>query len=82
MFVCSGMRRLVVQYLGFGVGEMYRSLILRAQVKQLQKFVPSLHVRDVIRCDLMFFFNIKFKCSLRVVKYNSHRRMYFIFIQK
>lgn len=43
----SGMQRLMVKYAAFGIGEMYRSLIPSAQVKLLQKFVPSLRPDDV-----------------------------------
>lgn len=39
------------QYFTFGVGEYYRGIIKSAQVKQLQRYVPSLKVQDVERCE-------------------------------
>ncbi len=49
VFLPSGMRRLIMKHATFGLGEMYRSAVLGAQVRQLQKFVPSLRVEDVVR---------------------------------
>uniref|UniRef100_A0AC35UGM6 DAO domain-containing protein n=1 Tax=Rhabditophanes sp. KR3021 TaxID=114890 RepID=A0AC35UGM6_9BILA len=43
----KGMQKLVWKYLRFGVDEMYRSIFINQQVKQLQRFVPSLNVSDV-----------------------------------
>lgn len=43
----SGLRKLMFQYFTFGVGEYYRGIIKSAQVKQLQRYVPSLKVEDV-----------------------------------
>ncbi|CAH3025072.1 unnamed protein product [Porites evermanni] len=37
------------QYFTFGVGEYYRGIVKSAQVKQLQRYVPSLKVEDVER---------------------------------
>ncbi|KAL5008019.1 hypothetical protein ScPMuIL_013600 [Solemya velum] len=45
----SGLRRLAFKHLAYGLNEMYRGINIAAQVKQLQKFVPSLKVEDVIR---------------------------------
>uniref|UniRef100_A0A0N4Z611 L-2-hydroxyglutarate dehydrogenase, mitochondrial n=1 Tax=Parastrongyloides trichosuri TaxID=131310 RepID=A0A0N4Z611_PARTI len=45
----KGMQKLTLKYLGFGLNEMYNSFITSAQVKQLQRFVPSLKVSDVER---------------------------------
>ncbi|KAL9952047.1 hypothetical protein ACROYT_G039247 [Oculina patagonica] len=42
-----GLRKLMFQYFTFGVGEYYRGIIKSAQVKQLQRYVPSLKVEDV-----------------------------------
>lgn len=44
-----GLRKLMFQYFTFGVGEYYRGIIKSAQVKQLQRYVPSLKVQDVER---------------------------------
>ena len=33
----------------FGLGEMYKAVNIAAQVKQLQRFVPSVTVQDVTR---------------------------------
>ena len=45
------------QYFTFGVGEYYRGIIKSAQVKQLQRYIPSLKVEDVeryvIKCRLI-----------------------------
>lgn len=45
----SGLRKLMFQYFTFGVGEYYRGIIKSAQVKQLQRYIPSLKVEDVVR---------------------------------
>uniref|UniRef100_A0A0N5AWL4 L-2-hydroxyglutarate dehydrogenase, mitochondrial n=1 Tax=Syphacia muris TaxID=451379 RepID=A0A0N5AWL4_9BILA len=45
----KGMRKLMWKYLGFGVKEMYRGIIIRAQVKQLQRYIPQLTCSDVTR---------------------------------
>jgi 2-hydroxyglutarate dehydrogenase len=39
----------VFKNLTYGLGEMYRGLNIAATVKELQKFVPSCHVSDVVR---------------------------------
>ncbi|KAH9496103.1 hypothetical protein Btru_012021 [Bulinus truncatus] len=44
-----GLRKLAVKHLGYGIQEMYKSIYINAQVKQLQKFVPSLRLEDVRR---------------------------------
>jgi len=44
-----GMQKLMLKYTAYGMGEMYRSLNTRAQVKLLQRFVPELRYEDVIR---------------------------------
>lgn len=38
------------KFLGYGLKEMYRGLWIRAQVKQLQRFMPDLRISDVTRC--------------------------------
>jgi 2-hydroxyglutarate dehydrogenase len=43
------MQKLMFKYGAFGVTEMYRSLSIGAQVRQLQRFVPELKVSDVMR---------------------------------
>uniref|UniRef100_A0A7E4VRZ4 L-2-hydroxyglutarate dehydrogenase, mitochondrial n=1 Tax=Panagrellus redivivus TaxID=6233 RepID=A0A7E4VRZ4_PANRE len=43
----SGIRKLMFKYFAFGFGQVYRSFVTRAQVKELQEFVPSLTVADV-----------------------------------
>jgi len=37
------------KYWRFGSGEMYRSAVMRAQLKQLQKYVPDIGIADVMR---------------------------------
>ncbi|CAG5134866.1 unnamed protein product, partial [Candidula unifasciata] len=44
-----GLRKLAYKNLGYGIMEMYKGIYIRAQVKQLQKFVPSLQFSDVTR---------------------------------
>ncbi|XP_039256253.2 L-2-hydroxyglutarate dehydrogenase, mitochondrial-like [Styela clava] len=45
----SGLRKLVFKNLSAGFGEIYRSMMVGAQVKQLQRFIPELSVKDVMR---------------------------------
>ncbi|NXO04018.1 L2HDH protein, partial [Rhinopomastus cyanomelas] len=45
----SGLWKLVLRNLSYGLGEVYRALFLSAQVKQLQKFIPEVSVDDVRR---------------------------------
>ncbi|CAL1531237.1 unnamed protein product [Lymnaea stagnalis] len=44
-----GLRKLAIKHLGYGIKEMYKGIYIRAQVRQLQKFVPSLRPEDVTR---------------------------------
>jgi 2-hydroxyglutarate dehydrogenase len=44
-----GMLKLMVKYATFGTGEIWRSIYHQAQVKLLQRFVPSLKASDVTR---------------------------------
>lgn len=53
----SGLRKLMFQYFTFGVGEYYRGIIKSAQVKQLQRYIPSLKVEDVERYVSQMPFN-------------------------
>ncbi|XP_040189440.1 L-2-hydroxyglutarate dehydrogenase, mitochondrial [Rana temporaria] len=45
----SGLHKLVLKNLVYGMGEMYRSFSLKAQLKGLQKFIPELSVSDIVR---------------------------------
>ncbi|ESO94245.1 hypothetical protein LOTGIDRAFT_215736 [Lottia gigantea] len=44
-----GLRKLAFKHLLYGMGEMYKGIFYGAQVKKLQKFVPSLKREDVIK---------------------------------
>ncbi|XP_067142027.1 L-2-hydroxyglutarate dehydrogenase, mitochondrial isoform X2 [Centruroides vittatus] len=44
-----GFQRLAVKNILYGIQEMYRGVNIFAQVRQLQKFVPKLHLHDVTR---------------------------------
>ncbi|KJE91496.1 L-2-hydroxyglutarate dehydrogenase [Capsaspora owczarzaki ATCC 30864] len=44
-----GFQRLALKYWKFGMGEMYRSRFLSAQVKLLQDYVPEVTINDVQR---------------------------------
>ncbi|CAI8019058.1 L-2-hydroxyglutarate dehydrogenase, mitochondrial [Geodia barretti] len=44
-----GLRKLVMRYWRLGTQEALRSLLLAAQVRQLQRFVPELQPSDVTR---------------------------------
>ncbi|VDO98242.1 unnamed protein product, partial [Soboliphyme baturini] len=44
-----GMQKLAFKYLQYGFSEMYRGIFISAQVKQLQRYVPELHLSDVSR---------------------------------
>ena len=46
----SGLRKLVFGNFGYAMGEFYRGIYKAAQVKELQKFVPSLKTSDVVKC--------------------------------
>ncbi|OXB72808.1 UNVERIFIED_CONTAM: hypothetical protein H355_011332 [Colinus virginianus] len=45
----SGLWKLVLRNLSYGLSEMYRACFLSAQVKGLQKFIPEVTVSDVLR---------------------------------
>jgi 2-hydroxyglutarate dehydrogenase len=51
-----GLRKLAYKNLSYGLKEMYRGVSISATVKELQKFVPSLKVCDVVRYRLFFLF--------------------------
>ncbi|KAL4237240.1 L-2-hydroxyglutarate dehydrogenase [Mactra antiquata] len=44
-----GTRKLAVKHFFFGLSEMYRAFFISAQVKQLQRFIPTLQTKDVVR---------------------------------
>ncbi|KAJ7988730.1 hypothetical protein DPEC_G00312260 [Dallia pectoralis] len=44
-----GLQKLILKNLMYGVGEMYRGVFKGAQVKLLQRFIPELSTRDVLR---------------------------------
>ncbi|XP_071962745.1 L-2-hydroxyglutarate dehydrogenase, mitochondrial-like [Antedon mediterranea] len=45
----SGLRRLALKHLTFGMKEMYRGFVISAQVKRLQQYIPDLKPEDVTR---------------------------------
>ncbi|CAH8544747.1 unnamed protein product [Heterobilharzia americana] len=45
----SGFRKLAFRYLKFGISEVLGGLFIGRQIKQLQMYVPSLKVEDVVR---------------------------------
>ncbi|KAM9294186.1 L-2-hydroxyglutarate dehydrogenase, mitochondrial [Gastrophryne carolinensis] len=45
----SGLRKLVLKNLVYGMTEMYRASFLSAQLKELQKFIPELSISDLVR---------------------------------
>uniref|UniRef100_A0A6I8RGF5 L-2-hydroxyglutarate dehydrogenase, mitochondrial n=1 Tax=Xenopus tropicalis TaxID=8364 RepID=A0A6I8RGF5_XENTR len=45
----SGLHKLVLKNLSYGMGEMYRAFFLNAQLKELQKFIPELSFNDIAR---------------------------------
>jgi len=47
--VSSGLRKLAWKHMSYGLGEMRRAYSLSATVRELQKFVPALTVKDVER---------------------------------
>lgn len=44
-----GLQRLVMRNISYGVGEMYRGVVISAQVKILQKYIPEISLSDVVR---------------------------------
>ncbi|KAJ8341105.1 hypothetical protein SKAU_G00333960 [Synaphobranchus kaupii] len=44
-----GLQKLVLKNIVYGVGEMYRGIFIRAQVKLLKKYIPEMTVSDVLR---------------------------------
>ncbi|VDK82450.1 unnamed protein product [Litomosoides sigmodontis] len=44
-----GMRKLIPKFFGYGMKELYRGIWIRAQVKQLRKFMHDLRVSDIAR---------------------------------
>ncbi|KAL9849654.1 L-2-hydroxyglutarate dehydrogenase, mitochondrial [Geothlypis trichas] len=45
----SGLRKLVLRNVSYGLGELYRAFSLSAQVRQLQRFIPEVTTNDVLR---------------------------------
>ncbi|MCP9256948.1 L-2-hydroxyglutarate dehydrogenase, mitochondrial [Dirofilaria immitis] len=48
-YVYRGTRKLIIKFFDHGVKELYRGVWIRAQVKQLQRFMPDLKISDVSR---------------------------------
>ena len=44
-----GLRKLVLKHWKFGSVEMYKSAVMAAQLKQLQKYVPDIQLSDLKR---------------------------------
>ncbi|XP_064484723.1 L-2-hydroxyglutarate dehydrogenase, mitochondrial-like [Ornithodoros turicata] len=44
-----GLRKLAMKHLGYGIKEYYKGIFIRAQVKQLQRYIPKLKFEDVTR---------------------------------
>ncbi|CDW54204.1 DAO domain containing protein [Trichuris trichiura] len=44
-----GLQKLAVKHFAYGLSEFYRSIFIRVQVKQLQRYIPSLSYSDVTR---------------------------------
>ncbi|XP_072125471.1 L-2-hydroxyglutarate dehydrogenase, mitochondrial isoform X2 [Mobula birostris] len=45
----SGVQKLAMKHVVFGINEMYKGIVISAQVKQLQRYIPQLTVNDVMR---------------------------------
>ncbi|XP_016001260.2 L-2-hydroxyglutarate dehydrogenase, mitochondrial isoform X2 [Rousettus aegyptiacus] len=45
----SGLIKLALQNFSYGVNEMYKACFLSATVKHLQKFIPEITIRDILR---------------------------------
>lgn len=65
IYFCRGLRKLAMRNLGFGIKEMYRGFNIAAQVKLLQRYVPSLKVSDVTRYSILTY---SIYCSSSVSK--------------
>nr|XP_015824682.2 L-2-hydroxyglutarate dehydrogenase, mitochondrial [Nothobranchius furzeri] len=44
-----GLQKLILRNVTYGVGEMYRGVFIGAQVKILQKYIPEMSLKDVLR---------------------------------
>lgn len=44
-----GFRKLALNYVTYGAGEVLKSAFMRLQIKDLQKFIPELTVDDITR---------------------------------
>lgn len=49
MLTFKGLRTMASRHWRFGTSEMYRSIIMRAQLKKLQKYIPTITIADVSR---------------------------------
>jgi 2-hydroxyglutarate dehydrogenase len=45
----KGMRKLMMKYTRFGIGEVYRGIFFGAQIKLLQRYIPEIKRSDVTR---------------------------------
>lgn len=45
----AGFRRMALKYLGFGLSEMSKSAFISLQLKELQKYIPSIVAADISR---------------------------------
>ena len=61
MWSASGLRKLVFGNLTYALGEFYRGIYKAAQVKQLQKFVPSLKTSDAVKFVLLTYLLVSFQ---------------------
>lgn len=49
LLIFRGMQKLMAKYALFGVGEIYRRANIRAQIRQMQEYIPEMKFSDVIR---------------------------------
>ena len=49
IFTFKGMIKIMLKHGLFGLSEMYKSLVLGAQLKELQKYIPELTIHDIER---------------------------------
>lgn len=49
LFFYRGLRKLALKNVQFGLSEFYHGLNKRAQVKRLQRYVPSIRHEDIVR---------------------------------
>jgi len=63
-----GTRKLALKHLRFGMSEMWRAFFISAQVKQLQRFIPTLHTSDCIRWQS--------RASWRIIVWTWHKTLH------